>query len=198
MSVTGPRGDTTIVEPTAGERTVARRAAESRATIPQLELTVSAGRWRGVGTAHLLRACAQALAQHPRVNAAYRDGHFELYSRVNIGLVLALDQTYLIPTVLDADRKPVDELEREVEQLHRQAAAGELAAPAFSGATFTVWNAGELGVGQASIPVVPPQAGALAAGTTSLTLACDHRILYGAAAAAFLTAVCRKLEQASG
>jgi pyruvate dehydrogenase E2 component (dihydrolipoamide acetyltransferase) len=117
---------------------------------------------------------------------------------VNIGLVLALEQAYLIPTVFDADRKPVNELEQEVARLRQQAAAGELSAPAFSGATFTVWNAGEHGLAQASIPIVPPQAGALAAGTVSLTLTCDHRILYGAAAAAFLTAVRQKLERASG
>jgi pyruvate dehydrogenase E2 component (dihydrolipoamide acetyltransferase) len=198
MSVTGPRGDTTIVEPTAAERTVARRAAESRATVPHVEMTVAQDGSGAVGTACLLRACAQGLAQHPRANAAYRDGHFELYSRVNIGLVLALEQAYLIPTVFDADRKPVDELEQEVEELRRQATAGELAAPAFSGATFTVWNAAELGLAQASIPVVPPQAGALAAGTTALTLVCDHRILYGAGAAAFLNAVWQKLGQTSG
>jgi pyruvate dehydrogenase E2 component (dihydrolipoamide acetyltransferase) len=198
VSVTGPKGDTTIVEPTAAERTVARRAAESRATVPHLELSVPAGKPAAVSTACLLRACAQALAQHPRVNAAYRDGHFELYSRVNIGLVLAQDQSYLIPTVFDADRKPVEELEEEVARLREQAGAGELSAPAFSGATFTVWNASEHGLSQASIPVVPPQAGALAAGTASLTLTCDHRILYGAQAAAFLTAVRRKHEQAAG
>lgn len=198
MSVTGPKGDTTIIEPTAAERTVARRAAESRATIPHLELTVPAASAAPVTTACLLRACAQALAQHPRANAAYRDGHFEFYSRVNIGVILALEQAYVIPTVLDADRKPVEELEEELDGLSRQAAAGELAAPAFSGATFTVWNAGEHGLGQASVPVVPPQAGALTAGTMALTLSCDHRILYGAPAAAFLTAVGRKLEQVAG
>ena len=198
MSVTGPKGDTTIVEPTAAERTVARRAAESRATVPHLELAVPAGDGSCVDTACLIRACAHALAQHPRVNAAYRDGHFELYSRVNIGLVLALEQSYLIPTVFDADRKPVDELKQEVARLREQAVAGELSAPAFSGATFTVWNASEHGLSQASIPVVPPQAGGQRAGTVSLTLTCDHRILYGAQAAAFLTAVRQKHEQAAG
>ena len=50
---------------------------------------------------------------------------------------------------------------------------------------------------RASIPVIPPQAAALTAGTTALTLICDHRILYGAQAAAFLTEVQRRLEDSA-
>jgi pyruvate dehydrogenase E2 component (dihydrolipoamide acetyltransferase) len=198
MSAGGPKGQTTIVEPTAPERAIVRRVAESRATVPDLELSVGLRHPPVRDTAPLLRSCARALAEHPRANAAYRDGHFELYSRVNVGLVLALDDAYLIPTVFDADRKTVDELADEIEHLGTQATAGQLAAPDFSGATFTLWNAAALGLGQASIPVVPPQAAALAAGTTTLTLTCDHRILYGARAARFLTAVRQQLELVVG
>jgi pyruvate/2-oxoglutarate dehydrogenase complex dihydrolipoamide acyltransferase (E2) component len=43
------------------------------------------------------------------------------------------------------------------------------------------------------VPVVPPQAAVLTAGTEALTLTCDHRILYGASAAGFLGAVSRWL-----
>jgi pyruvate dehydrogenase E2 component (dihydrolipoamide acetyltransferase) len=149
-------------------------------------------------TAHVVRACALALVEHPRANGAYRDGHFELYSRINVGLVLALEGTYLIPTVLDADHRSLDELRREVGELQSGAFGGRLTPPAFSGATFTAWNAGELGIAQASLPVVPPQAAVLVAGTNSLTLSCDHRILYGAAAAGFLAAVSRRLSEEGG
>lgn len=180
------------MEPTPAERAVARRAAESRATVPHVELSVAAP--GEVSTMGLVRACAQALTEHPRANAAYRDGHFEFYSRVNVGVVLAGADSYLIPTVFDAERKTEAELEHELESLAREAAAGGLPSPAFSGATFTVWNAGELGLAAASLPPVPPQAGALAAGTQSLTLACDHRILYGAAAAGFLKALAHHLD----
>lgn len=193
---TGPKGETKLLEPTAAERTVARRAAESRATVPHLELSVDLAAGSPPGTAQILRACALTLREQPRVNASYRDGRFELHSRVNIGVVLASEDVYLIPTVLDADQKSIEELEAEVAQLRAQAAAGELTAPAFSGATFTLWNATELDVARASIPVVPPQAAALSAGTAGLTLVCDHRILYGARAAAFLSAVKRQLETA--
>jgi pyruvate dehydrogenase E2 component (dihydrolipoamide acetyltransferase) len=191
---TGARGETRIEEPTAAERAVARRAAESRATVPALELSVETG-GEGTGTARLVRACALALAEHPRANAAYRDGRFELYSRVNVGVVVATADTYAIPTVFDAERQSLAELEQEVERLEAGATAGTLTAPAFTAATCTLWNAGALGIATASIPVVPPQAAALAAGTRALTLCCDHRILYGARAAAFLEAVAHHLDR---
>jgi pyruvate dehydrogenase E2 component (dihydrolipoamide acetyltransferase) len=111
-----------------------------------------------------------------------------------VGVVLATEAAYLIPTVSDADQKALAELETELRQLRERAQAGSLAAPAFSGATFTVWNAAELGIAAASIPVVAPQAAALTAGTSALTLVCDHRILYGGPAVAFLNDVKRRLE----
>ena len=197
LSAGGPKGETTVQEPTAAERTIARRAAESRATVPDLELSVDLAAESVPRSARIIQECAQALREHPRANASYRDGRFELHARINIGVVLATQAAYLIPTVADADQKSLAELEAELDQLRDQAAAGSLAAPAFSGATFTLWNAAELGVARASIPVVPPQAAALSAGTAALTLVCDHRILYGARACAFLTDVKRRLQDES-
>lgn len=198
LSTGGPKGETTVQEPTAAERTIARRAAESRATVPHLELSVELATGKAPASARVVNACAQALREHPRANASYRDGRFELHARINVGVVLATDAAYLIVTVVDADQKSLPELETELEQLRDQAAAGNLTAPAFSGATFTLWNAAELGLARASIPVVLPQAAALSAGTAALTLVCDHRILYGAKAAAFLTDVKRRLESEPG
>ncbi len=81
----GAKGEVRIEEPDRGERTVARRSAESRATVPELELRADAVvdealvQHAGVGfDAVLVRACALALARVPRANAAYRDGRYEL------------------------------------------------------------------------------------------------------------------------
>jgi pyruvate dehydrogenase E2 component (dihydrolipoamide acetyltransferase) len=168
--------------------------------VPDLELTITAALETAPSSAMLVRACALALREHPRANASYRDSRFELYSRLNVGVVVAAESVYAIPTVFDADRKALPELDQEIEQLVAQALAGELTAPALTGATFTLWDAGSLGLRSATIPIVPPQAAALAAGALrnrelTLTLACDHRILYGARAAAFLGAVKSRLEQ---
>jgi pyruvate dehydrogenase E2 component (dihydrolipoamide acetyltransferase) len=195
LSASAAKGETTVIEPTPAERTVARRAAQSRATIPTLELSVAVPMDGELRTGRLLRASALALREHPRANAAYRDGHFELYSRINVGIVVSDPERYLIPTVFDADVKSDVDLENEAEALARGALAGELGAPAYTGATFTVWNAARHGIATASIPVVAPQAAALAAGTAALTLACDHRILYGTAAAGFLKAIAHHLER---
>jgi pyruvate dehydrogenase E2 component (dihydrolipoyllysine-residue acetyltransferase) len=196
LSAPGAKGEVRVQEPSLAERTIARRAAESRATVPTLELTVDLVSPSAISTGRLAEACAQALREQPRANAAYRDGRFELYSRVNLGIVVADEDRYLIPTVFDADVKSAPELEAEIEQLSSDAAAGRLPASGFSGATFTLWNAARYGLTSAQIPVVPPQAAALTAGTRSMTLSCDHRILYGARAAAFLTAVRSRLESA--
>ena len=210
-------------EPSPAERTVARRAAEARATVPELEFTADVGvgaslellaERGGSFTAILVRASALSLREHPRANGSYRDGRFELYSRVNVGIVVASEDTYLIPTVFDADRKPLEELSAEIEELTGGARAGRLTSPAFSGATFTLWDASAHGVASASIPAVPPQSAAIASGairevpvlregellavaSISVSLTCDHRILYGARATAFLAAVKSRLEQAA-
>jgi pyruvate dehydrogenase E2 component (dihydrolipoamide acetyltransferase) len=186
------KGDVRVEEPTPEERTVARRAAEARATVPHLELSVAAP--GSVPTGRLVHACALALVEYPRANGSYRDGHFELYSRINVGVVIAARDTYVVPTVFDAERKGVAELEEETGALAVAAAAGSLTSPALSGATFTVWNAGPLGLAGAGIPPIPPQAAALAAGSRDLTLACDHRILYGEQGVRFLQAIAHHLD----
>src|SRR5579859_6034231 len=116
---TSAKGQTETREPTAAERTVARRTAEARATIPDIELALdvemSAALERCEAEscsidALLVGACARALKTVPQANGAYRDGRFESYSRVNVGFVVARGEVYLIPTVFDADRKSPGEL----------------------------------------------------------------------------------------
>jgi pyruvate dehydrogenase E2 component (dihydrolipoyllysine-residue acetyltransferase) len=202
----GIKGEVRLLEPDRAERAIARRSAEARATIPDLELSVEAEVKAGTGTAELVRACALALGQVARANGAYRDGRFELYSRINVGLVVASEERHVIPTVFDAERKSLHELAQEISRLTERAAAGELSAPELGGATFTLSNPGALGVAGSTPLVVSPQAAAVAAGAVravavvrdgtlvaghamTLTLACDHRILYGVHAARFLTAI---------
>jgi pyruvate dehydrogenase E2 component (dihydrolipoyllysine-residue acetyltransferase) len=206
------RGETRIEDPTAGNRPLTRRVAEARATIPDLELSVEVDVSHAtVSTARLIHACARALRDVPRANGTYRDGRFELYERVNVGVVLAREDGHVIPTVFDADTKTLEELSDELAALLARAGEGALPAPALAGATFTLWDAAELGLDRAGIVVGPGQAAALVAGavrdvplvrdgalvpgrTITITLACDHRILYGAQAAAFLRAVKSSLE----
>jgi pyruvate dehydrogenase E2 component (dihydrolipoamide acetyltransferase) len=215
------KGEVLTQEPSAAQRTVARRTAEARATIPHVEMSIevdvaaATGRREqegGTFDARLVQACAGALRAVPRANAAYRDGRFELYRRVNVGIVVALEDVYVIPTVFDADQKPLAELDAEIAELALRAGERRLSPPAFAGATFTVWNAGALDLSSASPVINPPQAAALAAGAArdvalirdgaavagrrmTVTLTSDHRILYGAEAARFLREVRAGLEE---
>ena len=101
----GAKGEVTVLQPDRATRTVARRSAESRATVPDFELSaeVSVSDPTAITTAALVHACARALRAEPRANAAYRDGRYELYSRINVGVVVAAGDTLLIPTIFDAD-----------------------------------------------------------------------------------------------
>jgi pyruvate dehydrogenase E2 component (dihydrolipoamide acetyltransferase) len=212
------KGDTTVLEPTRAERAIARRTAETRATVPDLELgaevdiapaLAAAGQDCSLA-AVLVRACALALRASPRANAAYRDGHYELYSRVNVAVTVATEDAYASPTILDADTKPLPTLDAELTMLTERARSGELTPPQLAGATFTLTDLGPWGVDRPGTLVSPPQAAALAAGavrtvpvihegavvpgqTLSLTLACDSRILFGVHAARFLANVCEQL-----
>jgi pyruvate dehydrogenase E2 component (dihydrolipoamide acetyltransferase) len=160
----------------------------------------------------VIKACALALREHPRANAAYRDGAFELYERVNVGIAVAADDSLIVPTVFDADRKPLLDIAREARTLAERVRSRQITPGELSGGTFTVSNLGMYGVTDFAAIINPPQAAILAVGELrevpvvrdgqlvpgsrmSVVLTCDHRILYGAPAAEFLARVRQLLEQ---
>jgi pyruvate dehydrogenase E2 component (dihydrolipoamide acetyltransferase) len=211
------------------QATVARRMAESHATVPDFSVEVEVAVDRLVALRKDLRqhagdrpypsyndfvikASALALRAHPRVNAAYRDGQVELFEHVNIGVAVAADGTLVVPVVCDADAMSVGAIAAESRRIAEHARAGTLTPPDMSGATFTVSNLGMFGVDSFTAVVNPPQAAILAVGAVlqkpvvrdgeltigevmRLTLSVDHRILFGADAAAFLADVRAGLEE---
>jgi pyruvate dehydrogenase E2 component (dihydrolipoamide acetyltransferase) len=118
----------------------------------------------------------------------------------------------IVPTVFDADRKALGEIAREARALATRVREGSITPPELSGGTFTVSNLGMYGVSSFTAIINPPQAAILSVGavrqtpvardggislrhTMALTLACDHRILYGADAARFLAQTRELLER---
>lgn len=222
-SAAGAKGETRLEEPNPRQRAIARRAAESRATVPDIELTTEVDMQAPLALRHrlgcsvaamLVRSCALALRDVPRANGAYRDGRFELYSRVNVGVAVSTDDAYVTPTVFDADRKSLAQCSTEIEELRRRALSGELAPPELSGATFTLIDLSAYGIVGASTVITPSQSAALIAGSirerpairdgslrsvpaVMLTLACDHRILYWSHAAALLNRIGALLSEAA-
>jgi pyruvate dehydrogenase E2 component (dihydrolipoamide acetyltransferase) len=222
------KGETSVHELTRVQRTVARRMAESRATVPDFELRCEVDMSEVLGLRERLRevtdplpsyndfivkAAALALRQFPRVNAAYRDGKVETYSRINVGVAVAADEELVVPTIFDADRLSLGEISRRSRELAARVRDGTIAPADVGGGTFTVSNLGMYGVDSFSAVINPPQAAILSVGslkpramvdadgnvvarpTIVLTLACDHRVLYGADGARFLGRVRDLLER---
>ncbi len=224
------KGTVSYEEPSKLQSTVARRMAESKATAPHFYLRATVDMSRAVeGRAMVkeaaqegevvpsfndmvVKACALALREHPRANGAYRDGRFELYSRVNVGVGVAARDALVVPTVFDADRKGLRQIASESRALAQRVRDEQITPPELSGATFTVSNLGMYGIDSFSAVINPPQAAILAVGAIeeqpavrngeiataqlmTVDLACDHRILYGAPAAEFLAKIKALLEE---
>ena len=162
----------------------------------------------------VVKAAALALREHPRLNSSYAEGRIETYSRVNVGIAVATeDDALLVPVVLDADRKPLAEIAADSRRLADAARRRALTPEQLHHATFTVSNLGMFGVRSFTAIVDPPQAAILAVGgarreafddgpdrvsfrdVITVTLTCDHRVVYGAHAAQFLSRLRDLLER---
>jgi pyruvate dehydrogenase E2 component (dihydrolipoamide acetyltransferase) len=224
----GPKGQAEIQELTRLQQTVSRRMAESKATAPDFSISLTVDMTQAVELRSRLKevadpapsfndmvvkAAATALTEHPRVNGAYRDGKFELYERVNVGVAVAGEDALIVATVFDCDRKSLGQIARDARALAGKVRDKTITPPELSGATFTVSNLGMFGIEQFTAIINPPQAAILTVGKLakqpavddsgrivardqmSLSLVCDHRILYGADGAKFLARVKELLEQ---
>lgn len=222
------RGETTLVELTPTQATIARRMAESAATIPVFTVsaevdvsTIVALRREARERLDVLpslndfvvRAVALALREQPRFNASWADGKVALHSRVNVSVAVAAEEALYVPVVFDADRKSLPEIAAETRRLADLARRRALRPEELSGGTFTVSNLGMFGIRSFRALVDPPQVAILAVGAvrrapvetegggvtfrdlTEVTLTCDHRVVYGADGARFLTALRERLER---
>ena len=175
------KGETTIVELTRTQQTIARRMAESKATIPDFALQMEIDMQACVALRSelkrlspeeaptyndmIVKACALALREHPRANGGYRDGKLQLHSRVNIGIAVATDDALIVPTVFDAELKSLGEIARETRTLAERVRAGTITPPELGGGTFTVSNLGMYVVRSFTAIINPPQAAILSVGS---------------------------------
>ncbi len=224
------RGRVETVELTRVQETIARRMVESKSTAPHFNLqaridvsamvTARAALKREAGAGEVVpslndfvvKGCALALRGHELANGSYRDGRFELYSRVNVGIAVARSDALVVPTIFDADAKGLAQIATESRELAQKVRDGSIGPSELAGGTFTVSNLGMYGIESFQAVINPPQAAILAVGEVAevptlldeelvtrsmmaVTLCCDHRILYGAQAAEFLAAIRSYLEQ---
>jgi len=164
----------------------------------------------------VVKAVAKVLGEFPRFNASWVDGRVECYSRINVGIAVATEDALLVPVVFDADRKSLAELAADTRRLADAARRRAVDLADLHDGTFTVSNLGMFGVGSFTAIIDAPQVAILAVGgarrtpfeegpdrigfrdVMTVNLSCDHRVVYGADGAQFLSRLRELLERPLG
>jgi len=215
------------VEPlTAMRRTIAERLQAWLASTAQLTLTSEAdvtalseelarlgapeGR-RASYTEAVVRACALALRDHPRMGARWTDEGLIHPEAIDIGVAVALEEGLIVPVVRGAADKDLETLGREIADLAERARTSRLTPRDTEGGVFSVTNLGAYGIDAFTPLLNPPQTAILGVGRARprpavvegaiavrtlvvLSLTFDHRVVDGAPAASFLADVVGMLE----
>ncbi|MBD2487977.1 dihydrolipoamide acetyltransferase family protein [Aulosira sp. FACHB-615] len=164
-------------------------------------------------TALLAKAVAVTLQKHPLINASYSEQGIVYHSDINISVAVAMDDGGLITPVLrNADMVDIYSLSRNWKSLVDRARAKQLQPDEYNSGTFTLSNLGMFGVDTFDAILPPGQGSILAIGAArsqlvatpdglfgvrqqmQVNITCDHRIIYGAHAAAFLQDLAKLIE----
>ena len=154
----------------------------------------------------LVKVVANALLEHPRLNATLTDDGIHLLSEINIGVAVALEDGLVVPVVRGADRERLSVISEQVKNFAERARSNQLTPGELQGGTFTITNLGNFGI-DAFTPIInPPESAILGVGRIlkkpvvhedevvvrsmlTLSLTFDHRVVDGAPAAQFLQTV---------
>jgi pyruvate dehydrogenase E2 component (dihydrolipoamide acetyltransferase) len=208
-------------------KVIAKRLAESKFTAPHFYLTISIDMDKAVESRAklnevskvkisfndiVLKACAVALKQHPKVNSSWLGDKIRYNHHVNIGVAVAVEEGLLVPVIRFADLKSLSQIASEVKEFAQKAKDKKLQPADWEGSTFTISNLGMFGIDEFTAIINPPDACILAIGSIQqipvvkngavvpgnvmkLTLSCDHRVVDGATGAAFLQTLRGLLEE---
>jgi pyruvate dehydrogenase E2 component (dihydrolipoamide acetyltransferase) len=159
----------------------------------------------------VVKAVSFALREFPQVNSAHMGEFIRQNANIDICVAVSIDGGLITPIVRDADQKGLGLISTEIKALVAKAKAGKLAPEEYQGGTFTVSNLGMYGVDEFTAIINPPQSAILAIGgiqpevyldngiakqrdVMKLTMSSDHRVIDGALAAQFLSALKSLLE----
>ncbi|NEQ21223.1 MAG: 2-oxo acid dehydrogenase subunit E2 [Microcoleus sp. SIO2G3] len=164
-------------------------------------------------TALLAKAVAVALQKHPLVNASYTDQGIQYHSAINIAVAVAMaDGGLITPVLQNADQVDIYSLSRNWKDLVERSRLKQLQPAEYSSGTFTLSNLGMYGVDRFDAILPPGQGSILAIGASrpqvvataegmmgvrrqmQVNITCDHRVIYGADAAAFLQDLAKLIE----
>ena len=154
----------------------------------------------------LIKIVANALREHPRLNATLTDEGIHLLPEINIGVAVALEDGLVVPVVRNADKERLSGISTQVKDFAERARGNQLTPAELQGGTFTITNLGNFGI-DAFTPIInPPESAILGVGRIlkkpvvhndeivirsmlTLSLTFDHRVIDGAPAAQFLQTV---------
>ncbi|QNP30099.1 dihydrolipoamide acetyltransferase family protein [Cylindrospermopsis curvispora] len=164
-------------------------------------------------TALLAKAVAVTLQKHPLLNASYSEQGIVHHPQINVSVAVAMDDGGLITPVLqNADQIDIYSLSRNWKSLVDRSRSKQLQPEEYSTGTFTISNLGMFGVDTFDAILPPGQGAILAVGAgrsqvvatgdgsfalrqqMKVNITCDHRIIYGAHAAAFLQDLAKLIE----
>lgn len=162
----------------------------------------------------IMREVAQALLEHPALNARWEDDHIRFPDSVNIGFAVDTEAGLVVPVVRDAPKHALPELADLTRDLAERAKARRLSVEEMSGGTFTITNLGMAGIDGFTPIINWPECAVLGVGRITkepvvqgeqivigerlwLSLTFDHRLVDGAPAARFLEAVKGRIEKVS-
>ena len=224
---TAPAPDGQTLKLTGIRGIIATRMLQSLQTMAQVTLTteadvteatllrrgVSRNQSEGsISPLHLvIKATAEGLKRHPRMNALQSEDQVQLMDEINIGVAVALDEGLVTPVIRGAGSKSLAQLSAEGRDLATRTRDGGIRPDEISGGTFTITNLGANDIDGFTPIINPPQVGILGVGrvvekpvirdgqitkgsTMYLSLTFDHRVVDGAPAAEFLQTVKGLLE----
>jgi pyruvate dehydrogenase E2 component (dihydrolipoamide acetyltransferase) len=164
-------------------------------------------------TALLAKAVAVTLKKHPVVHACFAEQGIQYRPQVNVAIAVAMPDGGLITPVLrNADQTDLYSLSRSWKDLVERSRAKQLQPDEYSTGTFTLSNLGMFGVDRFDAILPPGQGAILAIGASrpqavatkdgmmgvkqqmQVNMTCDHRVIYGADAAAFLQDLAKLIE----
>lgn len=194
--------------PTKSREAVARTMMAASATpsfrvtarLPIREVQHQAASRQASLTVALSKACALTIQAYPRFNAVWTNGGLALRDRIDVGIAVEAQDSLITPVLRDAGGKSLADLQSAWKDLLNQTKSARLGPKDYSGATFYLSNLGIYPVVRQFDAVVPLGASAILAvaamdsdGSAECTLTCDHRVVFGADAAHFLTHLASQL-----
>ncbi len=174
-----PVAGTRLIPHTPMRRAIARRLAESKATVPHFYLTTECvvdgllalrGQVNEAASVKVsvndfvIMAAAAAFRDVPDANVTWSDEGLLAHENVDLSMAVATEGGLVTPVLRGADRLRLSELARAAADLAQRARDRRLRQDEIEGGTFAISNLGMYGTLEFAAIINPPQSGILAVG----------------------------------